>query len=68
MPNCITRASKSTAPRNPVARALVNRGGGGAHQQSRTSQRQQSRAAVQQELKDWRDDLQFEREQRGLTE
>lgn len=55
------RIGNTLAPRNPVARALASRGGGGAHQTNRTSQRQQSRAAVQNEIDDWREDLEFER-------
>lgn len=55
------RIGNTVAPRNPVARALANRGGGGAHQANRTSQRQQSRAAVQSDVDDWREDLAFER-------
>jgi len=56
------RINNTTAPRNHIARALAQRGGGGAHQSSRSGQRQQSRAALQGKLDDWREELEFERE------
>lgn len=56
-----SRINKPVAPRNPIARALAARGGSGAHQQTRSSQRQQNRTALQNALGDWRDDLEFER-------
>lgn len=56
------RTGNTIPPRNPVARALATRRGSGAHQQGRTSQRQHSQAAVRNELEDWRDDVEFEKE------
>jgi len=48
-------------PRNPVARALANRGGSGAHQAAPSGHRQRSKTAVRNDIEDWRDDLEFER-------
>lgn len=47
-------------PRNPVARSpLLKRGG--AHRTSKTSARRQHRQALESQLDDWRDDIEFER-------
>ncbi len=55
------RIENTIAPRNPVARALANRGGGGVHQQKRTRERRQGRIGAQNNLDNWREDLEFER-------
>ena len=50
----------SLKPRNPVVRSpLLQRGG--AHQTSKTSLRQGARQALETQLDDWREDLEFER-------
>ncbi len=60
------RINNTFAPRNHITRAMANRGGGGAHQTSRTGLRQQARAAVEDELDDWREELAFEREHQAI--
>ena len=55
------RIGNTTVPRNHVARSLMLRRGG-AHQRSRTSERQQNRARVRELTDDWREELEFERE------
>ena len=55
------RIANTTVPRNPVARSPLMRRGG-AHQRSRTAERQQSRAQTSELAEDWREELEFERE------
>ncbi len=56
--------SITTVPRNPVARSPLLRKSG-AHQETKTSQRRNARYALNTQLEDWRDDLEFERSLRG---
>jgi len=47
-------------PRNPVARSpLLHKGG--VHQETKTNQRRNARQALEGQLEDWREDLEFER-------
>jgi len=55
-----TSGSATTVPRNPVARSPLLRKGG-AHQESKTNERRNARQALENQLEDWRDDLEFER-------
>lgn len=59
-----TKPKGTLVPRNPVARSPLLRKGG-AHEKSKTSQRRQQRAAIQTQLEDWREDLEFERSLRS---
>jgi len=54
----------SLKPRNPVARSPLLRRGG-AHQTSKTSLRRDARQALDTQLDDWREDLEFERSLKG---
>jgi hypothetical protein len=47
-------------PRNPIARSPLLRKGG-AHQETKTKQRRNARQALESQLEDWRDELEFER-------
>ncbi len=55
------RINNTIVPRNPVAKTLATRRGG-VHEQSRSAARQRSRASLQNQLTDWREELEFERE------
>ncbi len=50
----------TSVPRNPVARSPLLRKGG-AHQETKTSQRRNARQALEGQLDDWREELEFER-------
>lgn len=50
----------TTVPRNPVARSPLLRKGG-AHQETKTNQRRDARRALEGQLEDWREELEFER-------
>lgn len=63
----MTIKNKAVKPRNPVARSPLMRKGG-AHQTGESAQRQHKRQALQYQLDDWRDELEFEREQTALRE
>lgn len=55
-------------PRNPVAQSPLMRRGG-VHEKNATSKRQEVKAAVEAELEDWREAVEFEREMlKGLEE
>lgn len=64
MPRRITTTAglqgTTLVPRNPVARSPLLRKGG-AHQQTKTNQRRNASQALEGQLEDWRDDLEFER-------
>lgn len=55
-----TNGTMTTVPRNPVARSPLLRKGG-AHQDTKTSQRRNARHALEGQLEDWREELEFER-------
>ena len=50
----------TAVPRNPVARSPLLRKGG-AHQETKTNQRRNARQALEGQLEDWREELEFER-------
>lgn len=50
----------TTVPRNPVARSPLLRKGG-VHQEPKTKQRRHTRQALEGQLDDWREELEFER-------
>lgn len=55
-----TSGTITIVPRNPVARSpLLQKGG--AHQTTKTSDRRNARQALEGQLEDWREDLEFER-------
>ncbi len=47
-------------PRNPVARSPLLKKGG-AHEPSKTNQRRNAKHALETQLEDWREELEFER-------
>ncbi len=47
-------------PRNPVARSPLMKKGG-VHEKSKTVVRRGKKAAMNKEVEDWRDDVEFER-------
>ena len=51
-------------PRNPVARSPLMKKGG-LHEKSKTAKRRQNNQALQTQLEDWREELEFERELRS---
>jgi len=51
----------TTVPRNPVALSPLMRKGG-VHEKSATTKRREAKAAVESELEDWREAVEFERE------
>ena len=55
------RIGSTLVPRNPVARTLATRRGG-AHEKTKTSERRNVRNSVNNQLENWREDLEFERE------
>jgi len=55
-----TAGMTTAVPRNPVARSPLLRKGG-VHQETKTNQRRNARQALEGQLEDWRDDLEFER-------
>lgn len=59
-----TGAGMTTVPRNPVARSPLLRKGG-AHQETKTSQRRNARHVLDGQLEGWREDLEFERSLKG---
>ncbi len=69
MPRRVIRNAgiSTVVPRNPVARSPLLRKGG-AHQESKTNQRRDARYVLNQQLEDWRDDLEFERSLRESDE
>ncbi len=62
MPRRIISSSGVTTqvPRNPVARSPLLKKGG-AHEPSKTNQRRNARYALEAQLEDWREELEFER-------
>ena len=50
----------TAVPRNPVARSPLLKKGG-AHQETQTNLRRGAKQALEAQLEDWRDDLEFER-------
>lgn len=55
------RIGSTLVPRNPVARTLATRRGG-AHDTSKSSERRNVRNHLNDQLENWREDLEFERE------
>ncbi len=47
-------------PRNPVARSPLLKKGG-AHEPSKTNERRNAKHALEMQLEDWREELEFER-------
>ena len=62
MPRRVIGASGlvTLVPRNPVARSPLLRKGG-VHEESKKDERRNAKQALEQQLGDWRDDLDFER-------
>jgi len=54
-------------PRNPVARSPLLRRGG-VHEKSKTAKRQQSRQALNTQLDDWREEVEFEHSLRSNSD
>jgi len=69
MPSRVNKSSilPNIKPRNPVMRSPLLRRGG-VHQTSKTSLRQGARQALEAQLDDWREDLEFERSLRDPIE
>jgi len=59
-----TNKSGTRVPRNPVALSPLLRKGG-VHEKSKTAKRQQNRQALSEQLDNWREELEFERELRS---
>ena len=59
-----TKGSGTRVPRNPVALSPLLRKGG-VHEKSKTAKRQQTRQALSEQLDNWREELEFERELRS---
>lgn len=57
------RIGNTLVPRNPVAQ-VASRRRAGAHQRSRTAERQRRRSRVRELTEDWREELAFELEVR----
>jgi len=59
-----TKNRGTVVPRNPVARSpLLQKGG--VHEESKTAKRQQNRQALNAQLDDWREEVEFERSLRS---
>ena len=56
----MTDKKTSIKPRNPAARSPLMKKGG-AHEKTKTSKRRSAKESVKGDLKDWRDDVKFER-------
>lgn len=61
------RIGSTLVPRNPVARTLATRRGG-AHEPNKSSERRNVRSRLNDQLEHWREDLEFERELKELSE
>lgn len=59
-----TKNSGTRVPRNPVALSPLLRKGS-VHEKSKTAKRQQTRQVLGQQLDNWREELEFEREMRS---
>jgi len=59
----ISQNTASSAPRNPVARSPLMRKGG-VHEKTTTTKRRAEKEALLDELEDWREAVEFEKEVR----
>jgi len=62
-----TKDRGTITPRNPVVRSPLMRKGG-VHEKGKTAKRQQSRQALNAQLDDWREEVEFERSLRSNSD